>query len=175
MCLFTHNAPSHDHLNTKGHKEASAKYFQILAGSCKRPCPFSPTVSDAYVCGEVGSIPSTATTCSRGMHKQRVCGCLSQYPQKAHVRCRTQLTHFRIVAPNLRPVSHNSGSSAIAWMDRNALVALYHSTGGADCWRNSENWDSEDDVSTWYGVKVDDEGRVVALHLGHNNLAGKIF
>jgi len=83
--------------------------------------------------------------------------------------------HMCAVAPNLRPVSHNSGSSAIAWMDRNALVALYHSTGGADCWRNSENWDSEDDVSTWYGVKVDDEGRVVALHLGHNNLAGKIF
>lgn len=56
--------------------------------------------------------------------------------------------------------------------DRDALVALYHATDGASGWKNNENWNTEDDISTWYGVEVNDQGRVVELCLGHNNLAG---
>ena len=56
--------------------------------------------------------------------------------------------------------------------DRKALLALYRATGGPQ-WNNNGGWDTDTDVSTWYGVEVRD-GRVVKLKLGANNLKGNI-
>ncbi|CAM9610681.1 unnamed protein product [Scytosiphon promiscuus] len=65
-------------------------------------------------------------------------------------------------------------SSATARTDRDALVALYRATSGAD-WLNSENWDEKVDLAMWHGVRVDDtDGRVVSLSLPSNNLQGSI-
>lgn len=55
--------------------------------------------------------------------------------------------------------------------DRDALVALYYATGGAN-WNRNSNWNTGAPLSDWYAVKVNDEGRVVKLHLGSNNLKG---
>lgn len=55
--------------------------------------------------------------------------------------------------------------------DRDTLVALLHSTGGA-VWQRKDNWETNADLSLWYGVDVDDKGRVVALDLEKNNLEG---
>ena len=56
--------------------------------------------------------------------------------------------------------------------DRAILTVLYHSCGGAT-WENSENWLSEEPLSSWYGVKeVNEEGRVTKLNLCCNNLEG---
>ncbi len=55
--------------------------------------------------------------------------------------------------------------------DREALVALYEFTGGAD-WRNNENWLSAKPVSEWYGVRTDATNRVISLNLGSNNFRG---
>ena len=63
----------------------------------------------------------------------------------------------------------------MASRDRDALVALYHATGGAECWKKSENWNTNDDISTWFGVTVNAEGRVVELTLRGNNLQGMII
>ncbi|CAM9777221.1 unnamed protein product [Ectocarpus sp. 4 AP-2014] len=57
--------------------------------------------------------------------------------------------------------------------DREALVALYNATGGA-CWRRNVNWDTDANLSTWHGVQVNDQGRVVKLSLTNNNLTGFI-
>ena len=58
--------------------------------------------------------------------------------------------------------------------DREALEALYDSTGGAD-WTNSENWKTELPLESWHGVTVDEEsGRVTGLELADNGLVGAI-
>lgn len=54
---------------------------------------------------------------------------------------------------------------------RTALIALYRSAGGAN-WTRRDNWDTDADLSEWYGVKVDDLGRVKTLDLDGNNLQG---
>lgn len=57
--------------------------------------------------------------------------------------------------------------------DRDALVALYHATGG-DHWTNNENWLSDAPIGTWYGVTTDESDRVIELILWFNNLSGTI-
>ncbi|CAM9702113.1 unnamed protein product [Ectocarpus sp. 12 AP-2014] len=53
--------------------------------------------------------------------------------------------------------------------DRDALVALFRSARGAS-WRKRENWDTDAALSTWFGVEVNVEGRVVRLVLSSNSL-----
>ena len=57
--------------------------------------------------------------------------------------------------------------------DREALVALYHATGGAN-WENNHNWLSNAPLDQWYGVTTDSGGRVTELILRDNELAGRI-
>ena len=60
-----------------------------------------------------------------------------------------------------------------AGTDREALVALYEATDG-DNWVNSENWLTDASLGSWYGVTIDDRGRVIELDLSHNGLSGTI-
>ncbi len=53
------------------------------------------------------------------------------------------------------------------------MVALYRATNGRN-WLQNENWLSDEPVSEWYGVEVDDDGHVTGLYLSGNNLAGEI-
>lgn len=57
--------------------------------------------------------------------------------------------------------------------ERNALIALYNNTGGKN-WSKKDNWRSSRPLSEWYGVEVDEDGRVVSLNLPQNNLTGEI-
>lgn len=61
----------------------------------------------------------------------------------------------------------------IEMQDRVALVDFYNTTNGNN-WKNKTNWCSEQPLSEWYGIKVNEQGRVVVLSLGSNNLTGKI-
>ncbi len=49
--------------------------------------------------------------------------------------------------------------------DRAALVALYNATDGPN-WKNNTNWLTDAPLGDWYGVEVDNAGRVVHLDLG---------
>ncbi|MXW34267.1 MAG: hypothetical protein F4Z60_01150, partial [Chloroflexi bacterium] len=60
-----------------------------------------------------------------------------------------------------------------AGTDREALVALYHATGGPN-WRNDANWLSDEPLRRWYGVTTDSGGRVVRLELSSNDLSGEL-
>lgn len=60
--------------------------------------------------------------------------------------------------------------SAMTLTDREALVALYHATGGAD-WVHRENWNTGSDLSEWYGVETTNGG-VVKICLDDNDLLG---
>ena len=57
--------------------------------------------------------------------------------------------------------------------DRDALIALYASTGGPG-WTNSDDWLSEAPLQRWHGVTTDAQGRVVGLSLRNNGLSGEI-
>ena len=65
------------------------------------------------------------------------------------------------------------GLKEVLEKERAALVALYNATGG-DNWANKANWCSDRPVSEWYGVTVDEQGRVLTLVLENNNLTGSI-
>ena len=56
--------------------------------------------------------------------------------------------------------------------DRDVLVALYYATNGAN-WRNKTNWLTDNDLSTWYGVRTSNN-KVTSLNLEQNNLTGII-
>ena len=58
-------------------------------------------------------------------------------------------------------------------LERAALFALYEATDGPN-WVNSENWLTDAPLGDWYGVEVDDHGRVVELGLFANGLTGRI-
>ena len=57
--------------------------------------------------------------------------------------------------------------------DRDALVALYGTTGGPG-WTNSSGWLTEAPLRRWSGVDVDAQGRVVGLDLSGNEVSGAI-
>ena len=54
--------------------------------------------------------------------------------------------------------------------ERKILIEFYHSTNGPK-WKNNKTWCSEEPLSTWYGVEVQD-GHVVSLYLSGNGLKG---
>ena len=53
------------------------------------------------------------------------------------------------------------------------LQSLYESAGGAS-WANSAGWRADAALGRWYGVSADSLGRVAALDLSRNNLAGRL-
>eukprot|EP00752_Nemacystus_decipiens_P017825 g15981.t1 len=61
----------------------------------------------------------------------------------------------------------------MASADLEALEALFRSTGGEN-WQHNVNWVTDAKPSTWDGVKVDGDGRVVELRVRRNNLQGPI-
>ena len=60
----------------------------------------------------------------------------------------------------------------MAASDRDALLALFHATGGTK-WRRHVNWGTDAELKLWHGVEVNDQGRAVKLDLAHNNLRGQ--
>ena len=71
------------------------------------------------------------------------------------------------------PSHQGTGVQCPPLTDRDALVALYGTTGGSG-WTNSSGWLTEAPLRRWSGVEVDAQGRVVGLHLGYNGLSGPI-
>ena len=57
--------------------------------------------------------------------------------------------------------------------ERDALVALYHATGGPN-WRRQDNWLTDAPLEEWHGVSVDKNGRVSGLELRSNGLRGEL-
>ena len=71
-------------------------------------------------------------------------------------------------------IASHEGSGLCNYTDgRDALVALFDSTGGED-WVNNANWMSDQPLNAWYGVRIDGSGTVVGLHLRSNGLRGSI-
>lgn len=69
-------------------------------------------------------------------------------------------------------ISFSGKGQDVIQSDRDALMALYNYTDGAN-WSDNTNWGSEEPVSTWYGITVTDD-RVTEIDLYSNNLKGII-
>ncbi|CAM9925256.1 unnamed protein product [Hapterophycus canaliculatus] len=59
----------------------------------------------------------------------------------------------------------------MALTDRDVLLILYRSTGGAE-WERKTNWCTAADLADWHGVEVNEQGRVMKLSLNLNGLRG---
>jgi len=104
----------------------------------------------------------------------------SEGPKKAKVTALEILAAEGIAMPSYRGSQYSSELTA---GDRQTLDALYRATGGAE-WTSQTNWTSSNwpkgltesicGPNAWYGVQVDDAGRVVHIDLANNNLTGTI-
>ena len=74
---------------------------------------------------------------------------------------------------NAIPYLQGTGIQCAPPPDREILEALYKGTDGPN-WRQNGNWLSDTPLGDWYGVEVDDSGRVVGLRLSDNYLTGPI-
>lgn len=57
--------------------------------------------------------------------------------------------------------------------DEIALLALFRSAGG-NSWSQSTNWGTDAPLDEWFGIELDDRGRVESVNLPVNNLAGTL-
>ena len=71
-------------------------------------------------------------------------------------------------------VAEDTGETCEPLSDREILIALYEGTGGPN-WIRTDNWLTDAPLGEWYGVRVDDDGRVTGLELrARGNLSGPI-
>jgi Leucine-rich repeat (LRR) protein len=64
----------------------------------------------------------------------------------------------------------------VSQADRDALIAIYTATDGIN-WTNNTNWNTTADVSTWYGVTVEQvvgQDKITIIDLSNNRLNGTI-
>ena len=57
--------------------------------------------------------------------------------------------------------------------DRQALIAFYEAAGGPG-WKDNTNWLTDAPLGEWHGVTTGADGRVVALDLSDNDVAGEL-
>ena len=89
--------------------------------------------------------------------------------------------HVTAVMEGMATITARSGSVAksapvtVVFLsrDRDALVALYHATGGP-IWKNNMHWLGDRPFGEWYGITTDSTGRVTELALQENRLRGTI-
>lgn len=55
--------------------------------------------------------------------------------------------------------------------EREALMNLFASLKGED-WHNNRGWGTKKELKEWFGLKINDEGKVVSIQLDQNNLRG---
>lgn len=56
--------------------------------------------------------------------------------------------------------------------DRSVLLEFFRATNGPS-WKINDGWDTSENVSTWYGVEVDADGRVLGLNLPDDGIKGE--
>ncbi len=74
---------------------------------------------------------------------------------------------------NTIPSHEGTGATCAPLADREILEVVYETLGGSD-WTSSGNWLTNRPLGDWYGVEVDDQGRVTGLSLTYNRISGWI-
>ena len=66
-----------------------------------------------------------------------------------------------------------SGVACAPLSDREILEIFYEATGGPN-WVHNDNWLTDAPLGQWYGVEVDNRGRVIELYFRLNGLTGRL-
>ncbi|MFD2727755.1 T9SS type A sorting domain-containing protein [Hyunsoonleella rubra] len=69
---------------------------------------------------------------------------------------------------SLNFILNSSLNAQVPQIERDALVAFYNATYGAN-WTNNTNWNTSNPVSTWYGITVENN-HVTQINLSNNNI-----
>ena len=73
----------------------------------------------------------------------------------------------------LAAIPSREGEELACNEERADLAVLYEALGGPN-WRISRNWLTDAPLDTWWGIQVDEAGRVSGIHLYSNGLSGQI-
>ena len=84
-----------------------------------------------------------------------------------------RVCQLAVFAAFLLLTSGNSYAQDSVALDRAALVVLYNATDGPN-WTDNTHWLSNEPLSEWRGVGINDDGRVTDLDLANNQLTGEI-
>ena len=71
------------------------------------------------------------------------------------------------------PSHEGTGVECAPLTEREILEALYHLTGGPN-WHRKRHWLTDAPIRDWYGVEMDNDGRVSGLNFSLNNLTGSL-
>ncbi|MCE2455877.1 MAG: Ig-like domain-containing protein [Gemmatimonadetes bacterium] len=74
---------------------------------------------------------------------------------------------------NAIPSHEGTGVACAPLSDREILELAYETLGGPG-WYKNDNWLTDAPLGDWYGVEVNDQGRVTGLSLTYNRLSGVI-
>ena len=102
-----------------------------------------------------------------------VIGCRTPQKERDHFIKHSNFISALLFAALLLLSGGNALAQGSVATDREALVALYDATDGAN-WKTSTNWKTTEPLSTWHGVTTDANGRVTGLSLAQNELSGAI-
>lgn len=73
----------------------------------------------------------------------------------------------------LAAIPSRAGPDLACNEERAHLARLYEAMGGRG-WGNSQNWLTDAPLSSWYGIRVDADGRITTIDLSGNRLSGRI-
>ena len=109
---------------------------------------------------------------SKGM-TFKITGTVNGQQQTLTKATERSITVGRSVITSFSAVDTNDLLEQDEMTERDILIALYDATNG-DAWTNNSNWCSDADLSEWYGVYTDYQGRVMSIDLSSNNLTGSL-
>lgn len=96
-------------------------------------------------------------------------GSVSKSTKKAVTVSRASIKNYSLV--DLDELIEEEESALV--VEREALIALYNATDGPH-WVNNSNWCSDNPLSEWYGVDLDNDDHVIGLYLSYNGLNGPL-
>ena len=146
------------------------------------PVPRSPALRSPMTRSVLHSTWSSSSTPSPREVVGRSLGLLLREIEAEEIEARSssrtaiRVTPYSTPSPSSfpsNPVPHFGEGIAAAGVDsdREALMSLYRATGGEQ-WRNRTGWGTSAPLDEWYGVSVDERGRVTELELCQNSLLG---
>ena len=145
--------------------------------SSRGPTPdgrFKPDIVGA-TCGESATYPGYCGTSGSSPHVAGLAALARQrFPSYTPAQVAAYLKDHAQQRETTDPNNiWGYGFAQLPSPDREALIAFYNATGGAN-WTEHTNWLTNAPVGQWYGVTTDGNGRVTELNLTSNQLKGEI-
>ena len=145
--------------------------------SSRGPTPdgrFKPDIVGA-TCGESATYPGYCGTSGSSPHVAGLAALARQrFPSYTPAQVAAYLKDHAQQRETTDPNNiWGYGFAQLPSPDREALIAFYNATGGAN-WTEHTNWLTNAPVGQWYGVTTDGNGRVTELNLTFNQLKGEM-